>query len=244
MIRFFRHIRRALINQNQMGKYFKYAIGEVLLVVIGILIALQVNNWNLAAKNSEIEQQFLSQLQADTEISIEQLDLKIRAIKNSKEWDSLVLREIQVKTAGINNDSLLFLVTGYFAPPTFDPEDGTIKSILGAGQLDLISNQELRNYISSWESYLNDTKEIENLLTDFFFNQKKTYLRKYVPFRNRRMASHGKSEYGYDFDEILSDLEFENIINQSWVFNTVLLNRYEDLRGKMTHSLSLIQQGN
>ena len=46
MIKFFRHIRRTLINQNQMGKYFKYAIGEILLVVIGILIALSINNWN------------------------------------------------------------------------------------------------------------------------------------------------------------------------------------------------------
>lgn len=46
MIKFFQHIRQSLINQNQMGKYFKYAIGEILLVVIGILIALQINNWN------------------------------------------------------------------------------------------------------------------------------------------------------------------------------------------------------
>ena len=46
MIKFFRHIRLSLINQNQMGKYFKYAIGEILLVVIGILIALQINSWN------------------------------------------------------------------------------------------------------------------------------------------------------------------------------------------------------
>lgn len=46
MIKLFRHIRRSLINENHMGKYLKYAIGEILLVVIGILIALQINNWN------------------------------------------------------------------------------------------------------------------------------------------------------------------------------------------------------
>ena len=46
MIKFFRHIRKSLLEQNKMGTYFKYAVGEILLVVIGILIALQVNNWN------------------------------------------------------------------------------------------------------------------------------------------------------------------------------------------------------
>ena len=51
MIKFFRHIRRSLIQKNQMGKYFKYAIGEILLVVIGIIIALQVNNWNESHKD-------------------------------------------------------------------------------------------------------------------------------------------------------------------------------------------------
>ena len=46
MIKFFRNIRKRLLSEGKTGKYFKYAIGEIVLVVIGILIALQVNNWN------------------------------------------------------------------------------------------------------------------------------------------------------------------------------------------------------
>ena len=46
MIKFFRHIRKSLLMENKTSKYFKYAIGEIILVVIGILIALQINNWN------------------------------------------------------------------------------------------------------------------------------------------------------------------------------------------------------
>ncbi len=46
MIKFFRNIRRKLATENKVASYLRYAIGEVILVVVGILIALQVNNWN------------------------------------------------------------------------------------------------------------------------------------------------------------------------------------------------------
>ena len=50
MIKFFRKIRQNLLSEGKTGKYFKYAIGEIVLVVIGILIALQINNWNEGRK--------------------------------------------------------------------------------------------------------------------------------------------------------------------------------------------------
>ncbi|MDT0558256.1 DUF6090 family protein [Ichthyenterobacterium sp. W332] len=69
MIKFFRHIRRSLIQKNQMGKYFKYAIGEIILVVIGILIALSINNWNQKRiqliEEKKLVQNILNDLEAD-----------------------------------------------------------------------------------------------------------------------------------------------------------------------------------
>ena len=50
MIKFFRHIRQQLLGEGKTGKYLKYAIGEIFLVVIGILLALQINNWNETRK--------------------------------------------------------------------------------------------------------------------------------------------------------------------------------------------------
>jgi len=54
MIKLFRKIRYDLIEKNRTGKYFKYAIGEIILVVIGILIALQINTWNTEHDNKKI----------------------------------------------------------------------------------------------------------------------------------------------------------------------------------------------
>ena len=55
MIKLFRHIRQNLLSEGKTGKYFKYAIGEIILVVIGILIALQINNWNEVKKARAVE---------------------------------------------------------------------------------------------------------------------------------------------------------------------------------------------
>ena len=54
MINFFRRIRYNLLSENKAGRYLKYAVGEIVLVVIGILIALQVNNWNEFKKTDQL----------------------------------------------------------------------------------------------------------------------------------------------------------------------------------------------
>ncbi|MGM5469887.1 DUF6090 family protein [Flavobacteriaceae bacterium LMO-SS05] len=74
MIKLFRNIRKQLLNEGKItnpalptGRHLKYAVGEILLVVIGILIALQANNWNENRKESGIEQEYLSRLQTEIE---------------------------------------------------------------------------------------------------------------------------------------------------------------------------------
>ena len=62
MIKFFRKIRQNLLLENKTGKYFKYAIGEILLVVIGILMALSINNWREVRKNSANEAYVLNEI--------------------------------------------------------------------------------------------------------------------------------------------------------------------------------------
>ena len=62
MIKFFRNIRKDLMEKNKTSRYIKYAIGEIILVVIGILIALQINNWNENRKLKAIELNLLSDI--------------------------------------------------------------------------------------------------------------------------------------------------------------------------------------
>ena len=72
MINFFRKIRYNLMEQNKTGKYLKYAIGEIVLVVIGILIALSINNWNTDRENNNTAMYLLSSLQEDLSNDVEE----------------------------------------------------------------------------------------------------------------------------------------------------------------------------
>ena len=85
MIKFFRKIRQNLLSEGKTGKYLKYAIGEIVLVVVGILIALQINNANERNKILIAEQQILLGLKNETNSNIEKLKLVTEANKVSLE---------------------------------------------------------------------------------------------------------------------------------------------------------------
>ena len=73
MIKFFRKIRQNLLSEGKTGKYIKYAIGEIVLVVVGILIALQINNWNEQRKYNKTEEQILIGLEEEFKASLAEL---------------------------------------------------------------------------------------------------------------------------------------------------------------------------
>lgn len=77
MIQFFKNVRRNLLAEGKSGKYLKYAIGETLLVMIGILLALQVNNWNEQRKSKRIENALLIELHKSVEEDIESIKIVI-----------------------------------------------------------------------------------------------------------------------------------------------------------------------
>lgn len=74
MLKFFGKIRQRLLTENKFSKYLLYAIGEIILVVIGILIALSINNWNEEQKNRVTEQKLLIAMQEDLLVNIDRLN--------------------------------------------------------------------------------------------------------------------------------------------------------------------------
>jgi len=147
MIKFFRKIRQNLLVENNTGKYLKYAIGEIVLVMIGILLALQVNEWNNERKRKQAEQIIITQLQTDLKKSqIELVDIKDFYLERTR-ISAQMLRAFYKEELPDNIEDYL---NGANASRVYSPVLGTARSLINSGKIDIISSVALKNNIISY----------------------------------------------------------------------------------------------
>lgn len=164
MIKFFRKIRYDLLEKNKTGKYFKYAIGEIILVVIGILIALQINNWNETRKNkatlSDYTESLIKDLKQDTIILNEQTNF---ALNDNKILQNLVER---LSSTSANNDSLVKIVRNEL-PTLFL----TFRSLNNKTLLAMQSNGILEYYDATTYDYIIDLQTVQTIRSSIIKTQ-------------------------------------------------------------------------
>ncbi len=163
MIKFFRKIRYDLMEKNKTGKYLKYAIGEIILVVIGILIALSLNNWNEQRKDRIKEQVVLKQLQEDYQANLMQLEEKMTT-RDKIIYSAIKLLKAFEQPVGVIRDSLVKDIANAFHDPTYDPIQNDLTS---SGNLILIRNHRLKRLLSNWSSDVVGVREIEVTWTKY-----------------------------------------------------------------------------
>jgi len=172
MIKFFRKIRQNLLSQGKTGKYLKYAIGEIVLVMIGILLALQVSNWNDNRKDRISERKILDNIHKDFKKNKVNFD-SMKVIN----YRSLAALDSMVALFPLNMDSLK--INAYFKYReqieniTYNAYSSTVESVINSNSLQLIQNEELQQYLVSWKEVLLDFQEEEtgyyNMLNDQFW---------------------------------------------------------------------------
>lgn len=155
MIKIFRNFRKKLVNEGKTVNYLKYALGEILLVMIGILLAVQVNNWNENRKTKIEEIKTLKELQSDLAQNLLDIDGNIDYLNDCKNSNEIILYHIDNKIP--YNDSLNYHFSNLFPYITFNVNQTTYESLKQKG-FDLISNDSLRIIISDlyankFESY-------------------------------------------------------------------------------------------
>ena len=159
MIKFFRKTRQNLFMENKIGKYFKYAIGEIVLVVIGILIALQINNWNNSRTDSLKEKAILKELHKEILGNKVQFDSVTKVHYRSMNALNTIMDSMPVtKEKVFSLFSAFEYATNTF---TFNPSNGVVNSLINSGNYELIKNDTLRNYLITWNDVYQDFLEEE-----------------------------------------------------------------------------------
>lgn len=163
-MKFFRKIRQGLVAESKLGKYVIYALGEIILVVLGILIALRINNWNENQQLQKAELQTLKSLHESIKINLNELDLILEAqVHRNRSLQEVLFTDVSNREL-VYLDSLITTNVENF---TFDPSTGIYNAIINSGKIEIITNDSLRNRISKLYDRVADYQEIEDEITAF-----------------------------------------------------------------------------
>ena len=234
MIKFFRKIRQNLLTENKFSKYLIYAIGEILLVVIGILIALQINNWNEEKKGKEELNQYLSSLKENIKEDIQVLDSLIERreiiINHSKKEQLNFLN----KTFYFNNTryALMSYLDFYFQPNT-----SAYDALKNSPYLGKINGTNLNNLIIDYYSKTYQIKEaeksynefVENLEAKMAYDKDRTLMMAYIFMDPQKLRSTKTTQEEIEnvFKDIHNTVAFRNIVSQAVAQERTILNPYK-----------------
>jgi hypothetical protein len=168
MIGFFRRIRRRLADEIQFKKYSRYAIGEIVLVMVGILLALQVNNWNEERKETIAQDEAIRKLKIELENDIERLT-SLDSLYNS--WNKqadYILNEILDKSEQIN--SLQEIIVGRGSMNYFTITTTTYDEMVNTGTLYKLRDKDLSQIIGKYYDFANNEIMLINQDNQMFYD--------------------------------------------------------------------------
>ena len=177
MIKFFRRIRLDLMEKGKTSRYLKYAIGEIVLVVIGILIALAINNWNENRKLSNQEIIYLDNLKNDINTQIQMLDVYIDFENIIIEYSNDIIKHYELNNGFKNMDSIFPKIHDLTIRWTFSNTNTTLLQMLNSNQINIIQNRQLREALIAYNleidlfaknTNINNTNLIDNFTTRTF----------------------------------------------------------------------------
>ena len=222
MIPFFRKIRKQFADDNKPLKYMRYAVGEIVLVVIGILIAIQINLGNEARKKSNMELEIMAELKKEVVANRNSLEkLLIIRRESIAATDSLLtlFHEDIIENSVEELEALVAIsVMGGFY--TFDPNMGYLNSLINSGQINIISDKHLITLVTQFEAKVTDSREGTEMFRVFWAHQLGPVYSKYVRFTVPD-AVHPKlkSNFPPNFPGFFSDPDVEYWMNHcnSWI---------------------------
>lgn len=191
MIKFFRRLRHKLLEENRFSKYVLYAFGEIILVVIGILIALQLNNWNEAQKLKETEKIILADLKGEFLENIESADNSIEMNRLNSQSCVEINNLIQTNTLSAHQQELdsLLVQLGYIS--SFKPKRGVVDQIINSGKINVLSDADLRALITKLISTIDEAQSESKYAIENYTHNLIPFLAEHFPLANGDLVKPG-----------------------------------------------------
>jgi Family of unknown function (DUF6090) len=207
------------MKTGKTSKYLKYAIGEIVLVVIGILIALQINNWNENRKNRVKELGLLKQLHIDFISNKTQLDsIKMSNVKSVNGCEKMI-SYFPLKREFASIDTVSKYFSEVFNVKTFNPSNSSIDALINSSSFEVIQNDTLRNLLVSWKDIYKDYSEEEQYARDLQIWEILPFLSKNIDYVNLY------SERNLDF---ITTIEFQNLWINKMISHQEILSSIKD----------------
>ena len=216
------------MEQNKTSSYLKYAIGEIVLVVIGILIALQINNWNENRKDRANESVYLKELLKDFEINLQKSIEVTSRIEEVIPSLTGLLEQSAMENPTISLDSINNAFKFLNSMPAYSSTDRAYNNLIGSGDFKLITNSDIKNAIADYYKALDILKLVQNTHELQLVNTFQTYIMENLDYQAVSMirVENYTLPKAVEEDKILSvlhDRKFRNIITIKFDILTDLL---------------------
>ncbi|MCW5518188.1 DUF6090 family protein, partial [Muriicola sp. Z0-33] len=208
---------------NKTGKYLKYAIGEIALVVIGILIAVSINNWNENRINSLSESLLLKEINTEFKFNKEELESTVRAYVRIRDQCNYLRKSFPIVPSEIDKDSLSKALNRIRNLSSADLSMGSISTLINTSSFEIISNTELRSLLIQWDDLISDYFEREEHAINYTRQTIIPYLAKRIPRPYIKAIDDDRVDLSF-----VSSIEFENLINDRRGDANTLLNVVEN----------------
>ena len=154
------------MEQNKTGRYFKYAIGEIVLVVIGILIALQINNWNEQRKESKREQDYYCKLLEDVQQDLAQLNSQITNTNKRIEASNNVIQMLQSENPKLDTLMSETLKALSLITYTIRPNNAAFEDLKSSGNLNILKDNNIKTRVIDYYSMLEGMIDVMDVNAD------------------------------------------------------------------------------
>ena len=235
MIKFFRRIRQQLLTKNKFSKYLIYAIGEIALVMVGILLALQVNNWNEERKSNLQEKALLEELQKNLQSNLDILDGYIAIHEERQLQLSAIINHFDQKKA--YTDTIGHYLRNARMAEYLSLTTSAFESLKSIG-FNLIHDENLRMKIIDLFNYTysQNIKTIQSISVIQYQSTHEIFV-KHLSFLNE--GSGGKL-IANDYEELINNKEIYNLITYRIAGKTGVINMASTLRNKTEELKQLV----